>query len=63
MTLLRPESLRLPLPRSARRRVAGRSTGLLERARTVLSPDDPGAWDPEVDGDLLDWLGFSPTER
>ncbi|MGY1688613.1 hypothetical protein [Geodermatophilus sp. SYSU D01105] len=63
MTLLRPDSLRLPLPWSARRRAAGPLTGLLERARTVLSPDDPGAWDPEVDGELLDWLGFSPAAR
>jgi hypothetical protein len=63
VTLLRPESLRLPVPRTARHRARGSLTGLVDRARAVLSPDDPGAWDPEVDGELLDWLGFSPGAR
>ncbi len=63
MTLLRPPSLRRPHPRSARHRVRGPLTDLVDRARAALSPDDPGAWDPEVDGELLDWLGFTPAPR
>jgi hypothetical protein len=63
VTLLRPETRRLPSPRPARHRAPGTLTGLVDRARTALSPADPGAWDPEVDGELLDWLGFTPAAR
>ncbi|RBY79810.1 hypothetical protein DQ238_09215 [Geodermatophilus sp. TF02-6] len=50
MTLLRP----------VRHRAPGRLSGLLSRARRALTTEDPGAWDPHRDGELLDWLGFRP---
>jgi hypothetical protein len=60
VTLLRSETLR---PRPARHRTPGTLTGLVDRARAALRSDDPGAWDPDADGELLDWLGFTPTPR
>ncbi|MBB3082773.1 hypothetical protein [Geodermatophilus sabuli] len=31
------------------------------RERHATLDDDRGEYDPRVDGDLLDWLGFAPA--